>query len=122
MLQILYGAWGAMISSGDDQEKKVNAVREAMEKIEEEIKGKKFFGGDNIGFLDIALGWITYLLPVWEEVGCMQVLDPLKCPGISAWVTNFLSHPVIKDCLPPRDKLLAYSHRRRKEFCPTLHN
>ncbi|KAJ1426163.1 Thioredoxin-like superfamily [Sesbania bispinosa] len=60
------GSWVAIMrSSGDEQEKKVKEVREVMEKLEEEIKGKKFFGGDNIGYLDIVLGWITCWLPIW---------------------------------------------------------
>lgn len=103
-----------MCSSGDDKEEALKVAREAMEKIEEEIKGKKFFGGDNIGYLDLALGWISYWLPVFEEVGSMQIMDPLKFPATTAWITNFLSHPVIKENLPPRDNMLVYFHGRRK--------
>ncbi|RDX63664.1 putative glutathione S-transferase, partial [Mucuna pruriens] len=111
--KLLDAAWVATCSSGDKQENAVKVAREAMEKIEEEIKGKKFFGGENIGYLDIALGWISYWLPIWEEVGSMQIIDPLKCSATTAWMTNFLSHPVIKDSLPPRDKTLGYFNRRR---------
>ncbi|XP_058735821.1 glutathione transferase GST 23-like [Vicia villosa] len=112
--KLLQTAFAAMCSSGEYKEKTVKLAREAIEKIEEEIKGKKFFGGDNIGYLDLALGWISYWLPVFEEVGCMQIVDPLKCSAITAWKANFLSHPVIKDNLPPRDNMLVYFHSRRK--------
>jgi len=108
-----------MCTSGDDQQNAVKVGRELMEKIEEEIKGKKFFGGDNIGYLDIALGWISYWIPVWEEVGSMLIIEPLKFPAITAWMTNFLSHPVIKDNLPPRDKMLVYYSSRRKALSST---
>ncbi|ESW31479.1 hypothetical protein PHAVU_002G241400 [Phaseolus vulgaris] len=118
--KLLDPSWIAMCSSGDDQENALKVARESMEKIEEEIKGKKFFGGDNIGYLDIALGWISYWLPVWEEVGSMQIMDPLKFPATNAWITNFLSHPVIKDNLPPRDKMLVYFHSRRKALSSSL--
>ncbi|KAG4400532.1 hypothetical protein GLYMA_07G075600v4 [Glycine max] len=110
--------WVAMSTSGDEQEEAMKEAKEMMEKIEE-IKGKNYFGGDNIGYLDIALGWIAYLVPVWEEVGSMQIIDPLKFPATIAWMTNFLSHPVIKDSLPPRDKMLVYYHSRRKELSST---
>nr|ACU13765.1 unknown [Glycine max] len=48
--------WVAMSTSGDEQEEAMKEAKEMMEKIEEEIKGKNFFGGDNIGYLDIAIG------------------------------------------------------------------
>lgn len=115
--KLLKAAWVAMRTSGDQQEKALNAAREAVEKIKEEIiKEKKFFGGDNVGYLDIALRWISYWIPVWEEVGSMQIIDPLKFSAITGWVNNFLSHPVIKDNLPPRDKMLVYYHGRRKQL------
>ncbi|KAG5136396.1 hypothetical protein AAZX31_08G116400 [Glycine max] len=117
--KLIDAAWIAMCTSGDDQQNAVKVGRELMEKIEEEIKGKKFFGGDNIGYLDIALGWISYWIPVWEEVGSMLIIEPLKFPAITAWMTNFLSHPVIKDNLPPRDKMLVYYSSRRKALSST---
>ena len=112
----------AMCSSGEEQEKALKLAREAIEKIEEEIKGKKFFGGDNIGYLDIALGWISYWLPIFEEVGSMQIIDPLKCSAITAWMTNFLNHHVINDSFPPRDKMLVYFHSRRKALSDAFHD
>ncbi|KAJ1426165.1 Thioredoxin-like superfamily [Sesbania bispinosa] len=119
--KLLDAAWIAMCSSGDEQEKAVNVAKEAVEKIEEEIKGRKLFGGDNIGYLDLALGWISYWIPVWEEVGSMQIIDPLKFPATTTWMTNFLSHPVIKDNLPPRDKMLVYYHSRREALSSRFH-
>ncbi|RYR16781.1 hypothetical protein Ahy_B03g061677 isoform B [Arachis hypogaea] len=117
--KLLVAARIARLSSGEEQGKAVNEAREAMEKIEEEIKGKKFFGGDKIGYLDIVIGWISYWIPVWEEVGSMKILDPLKFPAINAWITNFLSHPTINDTLPQRDKMVVYYHSRRKEVSPS---
>ncbi|MED6157335.1 hypothetical protein PIB30_022302 [Stylosanthes scabra] len=111
-------SWNALISSGDVKEKALNTASEILEKIEEEIKGKKFFGGDNIGYLDIALGWIPCYLPLWDEVGSMQIIDPLKFPALNKWMTNFLSHPVIKESLFPRDKALDYFHYLKNRHAP----
>ena len=112
MLQILYAAFRAMCSHGQDKENAAKLVREEMDKIEELIKGKKFFGGENIGYLDVVFGWICYWLPVWEEVGNMQILDPLRCPNMASWKVNFFNHPIVKDTLPPRDKMVLYFHDR----------
>lgn len=86
---------------------------EAFEKIEEEIKGKTFFGGESLGFLDIALGWISLWLPVWEEVGSFKILDSVKFPGISSWLQNLLSQPVIREKLPPKERVVKFYQERR---------
>ena len=105
-----------MYSDGEEKEKALKVAKVSIEKIEEQIKGKKFFGGESIGYLDIALGWISYWLPVWEEVGSIQIIDPLKCEAITTWTKNFLNHPVIKEKLPPRDEMLVYFHSRKPHF------
>ncbi|MED6157337.1 hypothetical protein PIB30_022304 [Stylosanthes scabra] len=119
--KLLYAAFIAMVASRDDTEKALNVARESVEKIEQEIKGKKFFGGDNIGYLDIALGWISYWIPIYEEVGSMQILDPLRFPAINTWMNNFLNHPVIKDRLPQRDDMVVYFRGRKKIVSPAYH-
>ncbi|XP_059447618.1 probable glutathione S-transferase [Corylus avellana] len=112
--KLFEAAWNALCSLGEEKERALKLAIEAMEKIEEEIKGKEFFGGESIGYLDIALGWISYWLPVWEEVGSIQILDPLTFPATTSWAKNFLNHPIIKDNLPPRQKMILYFHERSK--------
>ncbi|KAF7807062.1 glutathione transferase GST 23-like [Senna tora] len=108
-----------MCSNGDEKENGVKSIKEALEKIEEEIKGKKFFGGQKIGYLDLALGWMSYWLPIFEEVGCMNIMDPSKFSAINSWINNFLNHPLIKGTFPPRDKMIPYFQRRKNQFSST---
>ncbi|KAH7573223.1 hypothetical protein ACOSP7_006754 [Xanthoceras sorbifolium] len=113
--KLLEPAWTSMWYKGEEKERAEKLAMEALEKIEEQLKGNKYFGGDDhdtIGYLDIAIGWISYWLPVWEEVGSMKILDPEKFPSITAWKIRLLDHPKIRDSLPPRDKLLEYFHKR----------
>ncbi|KAK1390652.1 Glutathione transferase [Heracleum sosnowskyi] len=111
--KLFVDSYTAMLSQGKEKEKLVKSIIEEFEKIEEEIKGRKFFGGESIGFLDIALGWISFWLPVWEEVGSMKIFDPVKYPGTALWVENFLRQPVINEKLPPKDKAVKYFQERR---------
>ncbi|KAI7981582.1 putative glutathione S-transferase [Camellia lanceoleosa] len=107
----------AMCSKGDEKERALKASIEAIEKIEAELKRKtQFFGRESIGYLDLALGWISYWLPVWEEVGSMKIVDQIQFPNTTTWMNNFLKHPVIKDKLPPRDKMIVYFEKRSKEI------
>lgn len=84
-----------------------------MEKIEGQFKqNNNYFGGEKIGYLDIAIGWISYWLPTWEEVGSVHILDELKFPAINSWLTRFLNHPAVKEDLPSREEMLVYFHKR----------
>ncbi|XP_058209408.1 glutathione S-transferase U8-like [Rhododendron vialii] len=116
--KFLMSACRAMCTEGEDKEAYLKEAVECLEKIEQElIKGKsKFFGGESIGYLDIALGWISYWLPVVEEVGSMTMADPIHFPAIAGWTENFSHHPMIKDKLPPRDKMVVDFQCQRKEI------
>ncbi|XP_059648489.1 probable glutathione S-transferase [Cornus florida] len=98
---------------GEKQEKEVMQAIDALEIIEGELKGKKFFGGDTIAYLDIVLGWIAVWIGEVEEVAGIKVFDPLKFPCLDTWMGCFLELPFIKEGLPPRDDLVAYIHK----FC-----
>ncbi|KAI8560926.1 hypothetical protein RHMOL_Rhmol04G0294100 [Rhododendron molle] len=105
-------------TEGEDKEAYLKEAVECLEKIEQElIKGKsKFFGGETIGYLDIAIGWISYWLPVWEEVGFTTIVDPIRFPATAGWAENFRNDPVVKDKLPPRDKMVVYYQWQSKKI------
>lgn len=119
--KILEAAWNALCSLGDEKERAIQLTIEALQQIEGELKGKQFFGGERIGYLDIAAGWISYWLPVWEEVGSMKIVDTQQFPAISSWMHRFINHPVIKDNLPPRDKMTVYFNSRREVLTSQPH-
>ncbi|KAL0349029.1 UNVERIFIED_CONTAM: Glutathione transferase GST 23 [Sesamum angustifolium] len=117
--KVLESAWLALCSEGKTQERAVKQAIENLEKVEEKLKGKRFFGGDKIGHVDLMMGFVSYMLPVWEEVAGVKILDPLKFPAIAAWTSNFLNHEAIKaEYLPSRAETVAYFQWRRKELIP----
>ncbi|WJZ87339.1 hypothetical protein VitviT2T_006726 [Vitis vinifera] len=114
--KLMESAWMGQCSRGEERERAANLAMETVEKIEELVKGKKLFGGESIGYLDICLGWLSYWLPIWEEVGCMQIIDPIKFPATSSWIDTVLHHPVIRDNLPAREAMIVYFQKRRKDI------
>lgn len=113
-------AFMALVLKGEAKEKNAKEFAEGLEKIEGEFKGKSGLlfaeGEGNIGYLELAFGWILYWLPVWEEAGSFQILDPQKFPVINEWSTKFVNHPLIKENLPARDRMLVYFRKLSEEF------
>ncbi|KAF7146480.1 hypothetical protein RHSIM_Rhsim04G0180800 [Rhododendron simsii] len=108
----------ALWTVGEEKEMYLEQAVESLEKIEQELikRKSKFFGGESIGYLDIALGWISYWLPVLEEIGSITIADPIQFPATAGWMENFSHHPMVKDKLPPRDEMVVYFQRRKEEI------
>ncbi|GFY90576.1 glutathione S-transferase TAU 1 [Actinidia rufa] len=79
---------------GENQEKEVKNVKDALETLEGELKGKKFFGGESVGFVDIALGFISIWLEIIEEVACVKARPEKNLlrgspSNVKGWKTRF---------------------------------
>ncbi|KAI8527245.1 hypothetical protein RHMOL_Rhmol12G0060700 [Rhododendron molle] len=101
------------IRSAEGEEAKAAAleqVMEAMMLLEDAFvkcgKGKDFFGGDTIGYLDIALGSFLRWLRATEKMGNVKVLDETKTPRLFGWAERFSSNAAVKDVLPEVEKLV----------------
>ena len=88
-------AVGAVFAStGEDQEAAVRQVHENLALIEAELrdgafKGRRFFGGDEVGLLDVVLGCGSYWLAVFEEVTGVRLVDADAFPLFHAWLRDF---------------------------------
>ncbi|KAA8518965.1 hypothetical protein F0562_016261 [Nyssa sinensis] len=83
-------------------------AREHMKTLENELKDKKFFGGDNIGLVDIVANVIGFWLGVVEEAVGVEVLTEKEFPVLCKWIDAYVNCSVIKENLPPRDKLVSF--------------
>jgi len=99
------------IAEGDD------AKLAAKEKFEEGLvlfedafvkcnKGGDFFGGESIGYIDIAIGSILGWLKASEVMGGVKLIDETKTPNIAKWADKFLAHEVVESAIPATDKLV----------------
>lgn len=114
--QVLLSIWSVFTSQGKDQEEAMTQAAGNLKFLEEQLKGKKFFGGDTIGYLDIALGWMANLISILEEIADLKVIDAETFPCLSAWLNNFADDPVIKECWPPRDKMIEKFTAMREPY------
>ncbi|XP_059668293.1 probable glutathione S-transferase [Cornus florida] len=110
----LYGAsHKAFYSIGEDQAKALDSIAEGLQFLDGEINGKKFFGGEEIGFLDIVASVFAYWFKFAEEAAGIELVDSTKYPSFASWIDNFVQVPVIKDNLPPPGELRRVCHTLR---------
>ncbi|XP_020094802.1 glutathione S-transferase U18-like [Ananas comosus] len=71
-------------------------------------KGKRFFGGDNVGYLDIILGSFIGWIQASEKILNIKLLDEAKVPLLVAWADRFCAHDAVKEVMPEVDKLIEF--------------
>ncbi|KAL5994737.1 hypothetical protein ACLOJK_024790 [Asimina triloba] len=102
---------------GKEQEKAMAKALRCLQILEQYgLKGKKFFGGESIGFADIVIGWLAHWLEVIEEVAGTKLVTPDAFPVLNAWMKNFCNEPVIRDHLPAREGMYKYFKGRRESI------
>ncbi|XP_057777076.1 glutathione S-transferase U17-like [Salvia miltiorrhiza] len=69
-------------------------------------KGKAYFGGDSIGYLDIILGSCLAWLRVTERVVEVELMDRTKAPQLAKWADKLCSDDKVKAVFPNIDRLM----------------
>ncbi|KAK9137251.1 hypothetical protein Sjap_007845 [Stephania japonica] len=94
-------------SVGEDQEKALKDAEETLKTLEKALKGK-FFGGETMGFVDIAAAWLPYWIGVTDEILNLKLVDQESLPLLSVWFEEVVDVEIVKGCLPSRDELMAH--------------
>ncbi|WJX49165.1 putative glutathione S-transferase [Trifolium repens] len=95
----------------EEREKGIEESLQALQFLENELK-HKFFGGENIGIVDIAASYLAFWLPVIEEAVELKLLTSDKFPKLHKWSQEFINHPIVKENLPPKQGLLGFFKSR----------
>ncbi|OWM75998.1 glutathione S-transferase U17-like [Punica granatum] len=99
----------------DDGAKKaaIEQVSEILAVLEDAFtkcsKGKTFFGGDRVGYLDIAFGCFLGWLRVTEKMNGVELISRSKTPQLAQWAERFCADPAVKDVMPETDKLAEFA-------------
>ena len=83
-------------------------------------EGKRFFGGDAVGYLDIAASGFAHWLSVFEEVAGVRLVTEVEFPDLCRWAKEYASVETVRRCLPDREKLLAHFTARKDFFVSTV--
>ncbi|KAK9273750.1 hypothetical protein L1049_018560 [Liquidambar formosana] len=120
--KVLPSIWDAFTTQGKEQEEAIMPVMENLKLLEEELRGKKFFSGETIGFLDLALGWLANLVSMFEEITGLKMIDEETFPLLVAWIHDFSHVPLIQETWPPRDRMLTKFRAMREPYLAAARN
>ncbi|ONK56267.1 uncharacterized protein A4U43_C10F5840 [Asparagus officinalis] len=94
-------------------EKTITGLRNLEEAFTKCSKGKQFFGGDAIGYLDIALGCNLGWIKAAPELSSVELLDATKTPKLAAWAEQFWAQDAVKGVLPDASKFVEFANMIR---------
>ena len=107
----------ALWTDGEAQAAPMSKAKTNLSLIEGQLpEGKRFFGGDDIGFLDIALSGITHWMEVFEEIAGVRLLTEEEHPALYRWAREYTANQTVRQCLPDKDRLLAALAPMRDTF------
>ncbi|XP_062201493.1 uncharacterized protein LOC133904022 [Phragmites australis] len=109
-------AWLGMLFKCRNEEDRAEAVARAEAALEtlegafkECSKGKPFFGGDGIGFVDVVLGGYLGWFGVINRLIERRLIDPARTPLLAAWEERFRAADAAKGIVPDDvDKMLEF--------------
>jgi glutathione S-transferase len=78
-------------------------------------KGKPFFGGDSVGYVDVALGGLLVCVRASEVLLGVKLLDAASgtTPLLAAWAERVASLDAAKAALPDFGRVIKHAMMRR---------
>eukprot|EP00928_Gymnodinium_smaydae_P007845 TRINITY_DN12806_c0_g1_i2.p1 TRINITY_DN12806_c0_g1~~TRINITY_DN12806_c0_g1_i2.p1 ORF type:complete len:123 (+),score=9.35 TRINITY_DN12806_c0_g1_i2:149-517(+) len=110
---------GVFLGQGEQLQKAVEESVTNFLLIEEALRtnqcfaGKAYFGGDQIGLVDIALGGLSAFIKGLEKATDSVLIDPEKMPLLSAWMDRFCKSDGVREVMPDSAKQAEFIATRR---------
>ena len=106
-------------SSGKTEEEKTEGKEKAAAAIvtlegalSECSKGKPFFGGESVGFVDVILGGLLGWVRAIEAMQGVKTFDPSTTPLLAAWAERFGQLEQVEAVMPDVQRLIEYAHAK----------
>uniref|UniRef100_M4D7G2 Glutathione S-transferase n=1 Tax=Brassica campestris TaxID=3711 RepID=M4D7G2_BRACM len=114
----IFGSLEAVGGAKDD-EGRMAAAGKLMENLaileeafQKSSKGLGFFGGENIGFLDLACGTLLGPVSVIEAFSGVKFLRQETTPGLIQWGEKFRAHEAVKPYMPTPEEFVAFAKKK----------
>ncbi|XP_011041578.1 PREDICTED: probable glutathione S-transferase [Populus euphratica] len=98
--------WRIARTNGEEEKQAIKDASEMLKMIEEHGISEKFFGGQKIGLVDLALGAVAHWFVAIDSKKGLKMLEAHNFPRLHSWTKDFKEDPVIKENLPDLTPLL----------------
>jgi len=82
--------------------------------LEEQLGDNTYFGGDDLGFVDIALVPFYPRFKAYETFGTLNIES--ECPKLIAWAKRCLQKESVTKSLPDEHKVYEFIEEMRKKL------
>lgn len=93
-------------TKGEELEEAKKEFVETLKTLQSELGDKLYFGGDQFGFLDIALIGYYSWFPAYQKFGNFSI-EP-ECSKLMAWGKRCMQRDSVAKSLPDPEKVVGY--------------
>uniref|UniRef100_A0A453II37 Glutathione S-transferase n=1 Tax=Aegilops tauschii subsp. strangulata TaxID=200361 RepID=A0A453II37_AEGTS len=79
-------------------------------------KGKPFFAGDSVGYLDLAVGCNLFWLEAIRKMFGVTFFDVGKTPLLAAWAERFAGTEMAREVVPDADTAVVFAKKLQARF------
>ncbi|KAI9197919.1 hypothetical protein LWI28_006636 [Acer negundo] len=114
MSQVFGIGWKVWTGKGEDQEAAKKELIEILKTMQGELGDEHFFGGERIGFVDVALVIGTSWFYTFETLGNFSI--EAECPKLIAWSKRCLEKESVAKSLPHPHKIYEAALWLKQKF------
>ncbi|KAK8545609.1 hypothetical protein V6N13_066883 [Hibiscus sabdariffa] len=99
-------------TKGEEQARAQKEFMESLKLLEGELGDKAYFGGENLGYLDIALVSYYCWFHVYEKFGGFSI--EAECPKLTAWAKRCMQKESVAKSVPDQQKVYEFALHLKK--------
>ncbi|KAE8681009.1 putative Glutathione S-transferase tau 7 [Hibiscus syriacus] len=100
-------------TTGKEQEQAMEELSEQLKLLENELKGKPYFAGEAIGYLDIVVAnFLVFWFRNLQEALGINMFTKERFPIIFEWIEKVTTMDVVEVCRIPKERHLVYIRTR----------